>query len=134
MKTVAERILFIIDDKKVKRSDFAKAANVSPAYISMLAKDHTINPSHNFLRTVSDVYGVNIAWLMTGEGEIYRSISHEDEIAEIAAALFENRDDDFRIRLVKALAKVDSSQLKLVEEFVKGILKDEKRGEDDEVS
>jgi transcriptional regulator with XRE-family HTH domain len=98
---------------------------MSPSYISKLAKNEVVQPSRNFIQVVCDKYNVNEEWLISGSGKKNKSLSYEDEIAEIAKALFDDKENDFRIRLTRSIAKMDTKQLKMVEKYLNALLKEE---------
>ena len=98
MKT---RIAEIRKHKNLTQEEFAKKLGLSRNYIWMIENGQRVPPD----RTISDicrVFGVNEAWLRTGEGEMHTPKTRSEELAEIFADV--QISDDARARLVKAFA------------------------------
>jgi len=56
----------------LSRDKFAKSVGVSGAYIGQLESGKKGNPSDLFLESVSKTFNINLVWLKTGEGEMFR--------------------------------------------------------------
>jgi transcriptional regulator with XRE-family HTH domain len=84
--------------------DAARAAAISPAYLSRLENDAVKKPSPHVLHQLSEALGVPYAELMRLSG--YRLPGHSDQPAAgtVAAALFADLTDDERDELVAYLA------------------------------
>jgi hypothetical protein len=54
-----------------------------------------------------------------------RSQSSEDVIADIAATLFVNKDDTFRLKLIRLLAKMDTKQMEVLKSYIEELVKEE---------
>lgn len=59
-------------------------------------------------------FNVNEYWLRTGEGEMFRTKSRKEEMAEYAAKLVGGELDDFQTKLISVLAKLDADQITLL--------------------
>ena|SRR5437868_5775566 len=84
--------------------DAARAATISPAYLSRLESDIVKKPSPHVLHQLSEALGIPYAALMQLSG--YRVPGHTDEPAagSVTAALFADLTDDERDELLEYLA------------------------------
>lgn len=55
----------------LKQYVFAKAIGVSAGNVSDWLKENGKKPSHDALIRISEVYGIDINWLLTGTGDMY---------------------------------------------------------------
>lgn len=85
-------------------ADAARAAAISPAYLSRLESDAVKKPSPHVLHQLSEALGVPYAELMRLSG--YRLPGQSDEHARgaVSAALFADLTDDERDELLEYLA------------------------------
>lgn len=98
MSDISLRIKEIRTCKKLSQVRFAKALGVTSASISYY-ESGSRRPEFSFLNALSEVYSVNVNWLLTGEGEMFQAIQPMDAsflggetirlpiVAEIAAGL-----------------------------------------------
>ena len=85
--------------------DAARAAAISPAYLSRLEGDAVKKPSPHVLHQLSEALGVPYEELMRLSG--YRLPGHQPEkhaVRTVSAALFDDLSDDEREELVEYLA------------------------------
>lgn len=125
------RISKIIESLGLKKSEVAKRLGISGPFVSELCSGAK-SPSD---RTISDIcreFNVNETWLRTGEGEMFVSISRDEEIKEFVGRLLHDEPDSFRKRLVSVLAKLTEDEWAILEEkarwLVNGNSEDEKGG------
>lgn len=103
MKTINDRIAFLIADLDIKKSEFAEKIGISPAFVSQICSG-VRQPSD---RTISDIcreFGVFREWLETGKEPKYKqkpSGGIEQEIRDILGV-----DDPFAVAVLSALAKM----------------------------
>lgn len=71
MDTIAGRIIELVKYLGIKRVDFARSLNLTPAYITKLDKQRGQVPSVRTIADICRVYNVNEGWLRTGEGEMF---------------------------------------------------------------
>lgn len=72
-------------------------------------------PSEAILTSISREFGVDEHWLRTGEGDMFKPVSRDEEIAAFMGDVMRGETDDFRRRLVAVLAKLDSEEWELLE-------------------
>lgn len=103
---MSERIKELISVLQIKKVEFAKRLNLSQPFVSELCSGKT-NPSD---RTISDIcreFSVNETWLRTGEGEMFRQQSRDEEMAALMGQLLSDRPESFRRRLISVLLRFD---------------------------
>lgn len=79
-------------------------------------------------RTISDIcriYNVDEAWLRTGEGEMFRPRSREDEIASFMTGLLSGEGTDFQRRLVAVLARLSVDEWDMIERKARELLEED---------
>jgi transcriptional regulator with XRE-family HTH domain len=116
--TIAERIIKIIENKKLTLSQFAEALKVTPAYVSKIKKYPETVPSDRIISDICRIYHVNENWLRTGEGSMFQERTREAEIAEITAALYKSDDNDFLIGIMKEISRLNPMQIHSLKEIV----------------
>lgn len=73
LSTIANRIIEIVEHKTGgNKSAFARAINVTPAYISKFATKSDALPSDMVIASICSKFGVNERWLRYGEGEMFK--------------------------------------------------------------
>jgi transcriptional regulator with XRE-family HTH domain len=102
MSEINDRIAAVVTATGLSKTDFGKAINVTPAYISKLAKKGT--PSDSTIADICREFRVNETWLRTGEGEMFKPIPRTDAIATFMTDLLKDEEDSFRRRLIEAMA------------------------------
>jgi HTH-type transcriptional regulator, competence development regulator len=84
--------------------DAARAAGISPAYLSKLENDAVKRPSPHVLHQLSEALTVPYAELMRLNGYRVPGTSTSDATATVGAALFADVTDDEREELLEYLA------------------------------
>lgn len=121
MDTIGNRIAYCIEKLDMKKIDFAKKLNVSSAFITQLTKG-VAQPSDRTINDICDKFNVNEQWLRTGEGEPFLEITRNEAITDFMSDIL-NEDNTFKNRLIAALAKLDESQWKVLEQIAEESIK-----------
>ena len=74
-------------------------------------------------------FNINESWLRTGEGEMMRPVSRDEEISSFMGDVMRGESDDFRRRLVAVLAKLDVSEWELLEKMALKLADECKKGD-----
>ncbi len=114
MDNISHRISLIIQQRGIKKVEFAKKIGVSQAFVSELCSGAK-NPSD---RTISDIcreYNVNETWLRTGEGEMFRPLDRREEMARFWEEVSGAPLDDIRVRLVDVLSRLTKEDWDFIE-------------------
>lgn len=102
---VKERILFIISEKKISKTEFAKSIKVSQGFVSQLCSGAS-SPSDRTIELICQQYGCDEVWLRTGEGEPFRQETTQEAIMRFAVQTVKGS-DEFRKAFVAMMAKLD---------------------------
>lgn len=73
--------------------------------------------SDRTIKDVCQIFNVNEQWLRTGEGEMFKSLSRDEEVAKFfGEMLMPAEGDDFKRRFISALARLNPDQWKMIED------------------
>lgn len=117
MSTINERIALLIKDLGMSRSSFADRIRVSRPFVSELCSGAK-QPSD---RTISDIcreFGVSLAWLQFGDGEMYVQRSANEELGLLVAGIMSDADDSFRKRFITLLMALPPEDWCKIERFI----------------
>lgn len=125
-----ERVRYLRKDVLNKtQAELAAELGTSRDAINNIEQDRLKRPEQKepLLRLMCEKYGINEPWLLSGIGEMRRSVDRDEEIAAFMGTIAKGGDDDFRRRLVSVLCRLDTAEwellekmaLKLVEEYKK---------------
>lgn len=116
-----ERIRALIKALKIKQSEFAQRIGVSRPFVSELCSGAK-NPSDRTIADICREFNVNEHWLRTGEGEMFSTLSREEEITKFAMEVIRDPASEFQRRLVSVLARLTPEQWKLMEQMAHQLL------------
>lgn len=125
---MGDRIKQIRLEAGLTQMQFAERIGLSRNYIALI-ETGSRDPSE---RTISDIcreFGVSLAWLQTGDGEMFLPRSKNEELALMVSDLMAETDDSFRKRFVSAFLAFPPDKLAVLEEFI-DLLADTKNTED----
>lgn len=100
----------------ISQQAFADKLGLSQNYIWQIEKGERV-PSD---RTISDIcreFGVNEIWLRTGEGEMFRKVTREQEISAFVSEALADECDSFRKRFLTMLCKLDTEEWEVLEKM-----------------
>lgn len=66
-------------------------------------------PTDAVIQLICEKCSVNEEWLRNGTGEMFQPENKNDEISKLFGNVLKPSDDDFKYRLINALAKLDDS-------------------------
>ena len=89
----------------------------------------TVTPSDRTIADISQKFDINESWLRTGEGEMMRPVSRDEEISSFMGDVMRGESEDFRRRLVAVLAKLDASEWELLENMALKLADECKKGD-----
>lgn len=81
--TIGERIAMIIEEKGVKKIEFAATLNIHQSYVSKLVKGESL-PSERLIEDICRKFDIRREWLENGEGEmsVRRSSAILEQLAQ----------------------------------------------------
>lgn len=119
------RIKELIAALGIKKTVFAGQLNVSQAFVSQMCSGSS-QPSD---RTISDIcreFNVNEEWLRTGEGEMFRPKSRNEELTEFFASVLDEG-PGIKSQLLTVMARLSKEQWELLEDMAKKLLEETKK-------
>jgi len=128
LSTINERISQIISESGLSKTDFAKKISVSQQYVSKLSKDGT--PSDRTISDICSIFNINDSWLRSGEGEMYKHLSRNEEISLFMGELMKSEQDDIRRRLISALSRLRVEEWEMIAKVAERLLEEIKKESD----
>ena len=120
-----DRISFLIAEKKISKTEFAKSIKVSQAFVSQMCSG-AAKPSDRTIELICQQYGCDEVWLRTGEGEPFRQQTKEELIMRFAVQTNKGS-SEFRKALVAMLAKLDPEDWVALERIADKLLEEYKK-------
>ncbi len=109
---IADRLRFFLNSEGIQQKELADQLGIPAPNISRYLKD--TSPSAEFLLALYKVKGININWLLSGEGEMYRTPNpmQSDEIDgdgfyKVLRAMFETFDPRYKQFLQPLMSELD---------------------------
>ena len=115
-----ERIKAIRNAVGRSQTDFAKELSVSRSAICKMESGENY-PSEQTIKLICSEFNVNEEWLRTGNGEMFQPITKNDEISKLFGEVLKENNDDFKRRLISALAKLDDVGWEKLENLIDNI-------------
>lgn len=84
----------------------------------------SVTPSDRTITDICREFNVNEVWLRTGEGDMFRRQSREDELAAYMNSLLQSEPDDIRRRFATAVSHLSTQQLELLESIALQLAED----------
>lgn len=117
MNTINDRIALLIKDLGITRSSFADRIRVSRPFVSELCSG-VKQPSDRTIADIAREFGVSLAWLEGGEGEMYVKRSANEELALLVSNIMSDVDDSFRKRFITLLMALPPEDWGKIERFI----------------
>lgn len=83
------------------------------------------NPTEAVLLSICREFSINETWLRTGEGEMFKKRTRNQEIADFVNDIMEDVDDSFKKRFLDALSKLTASDWEVLEKISKKLNKED---------
>ena len=87
---------------------FASFLGIPKANLSSYETGRRI-PTDAVIQLICEKCSVNEEWLRNGTGEMFQPENKNDEISKLFGNVLKSSDNDFKYRLINALAKLDDS-------------------------
>lgn len=128
MEMINGRFRELREKLDLTQEEFARKVNRTRSEIKNIEYGKT-SPKEEIILSVCSTFCVNESWLRTGEGEMMRPVSRDEEISSFMGDVMRGESDDFRRRLVAVLAKLDASEWELLENMALKLADECKRGD-----
>ena len=121
---ISERIKAIRKEAGLTQQEFADRLGIARGNIGAYEVGKNA-PSDAVIALICKTFNVNEAWLRNGEGEMFRQLSREEEIEQMAQTLLAEESDSFRTRLVSVLVKLSPEKLEVLAEIAQKLVADQ---------
>ncbi len=125
MTKIHERITAVIKALNIKKIVFANRINVSSGFVSQLCSGVS-QPSDRTIYDICREFRVNEEWLRTGKGEMFTSLSRDEEIAAFVGSVLKEENESIKKRLIFALSKLNSEQWAMIDSIAQTLLSEMK--------
>ena len=115
-----ERIKLVRIKKSLNQTDFAKRLSISRSAVCKIESGEN-SPSEQTINLICKEFNVNSEWLRTGKGEMFIERSKDEQISEMLGKIQKSGEDNFKHRLVSALAQLDESEWDVLEKLIDSI-------------
>lgn len=119
MEQLSERIRELIRVRRKKKAEFARALNVSQAFVSQMCSGERM-PSNRTIADICREFDVSEEWLRNGTGPMFVEKTRDEELAEFFGHVLAR--DDFKQRLLAALSRLDESERSMLEQVARKLL------------
>ena len=103
LDNIGTRIKALRQALDLTQEQFASQIGLSRNYIAMIEIGQR-DPSKRSISDICRVFSVDLIWLRTGAGEMFKPRTREEELAEIFARV--QIEDDDTSRLIRAMAQL----------------------------
>ena len=120
-----ERIKKVRLNAGATQEEFANKIGISKSSVSLLESGRN-NPSEQTIRAICDQYNINRIWLETGNGEMPKNFSREEELATMMSKLLDC-EPSFKHRLISVLLRMDEGEWEMLERKANELLEEIKK-------
>lgn len=125
-----ERIKILRNTLGLTQKEFGERIGVKQT--SVAGWENTLrNPTQAIVKAMCHEFNVNEIWLRTGTGEMFASISRDEQIALFMGDVLKGK-PDFRRRLIGILSDMTSEEWKILEKYVLKLAEECKNGIDED--
>lgn len=115
-----ERIKLLRKELGLSQDAFAEKLGLTKNYISLVENGNR-NLSEQSIKVLCSTLNVKSEWLRTGNGEMFIEKSKDEQISEMLGKIQKSGEDNFKHRLVSALAQLDESEWDVLEKLIDSI-------------
>ena len=115
-----ERIKILRKELKLSQDLFAERLGLTKNYISLIENGNR-NLSEQSIKVLCIMFNVNEEWLRTGSGDMFITKTKDEQIAEMLGKVIKQGENTFRHRFISALANLDDSEWKALENIINNI-------------
>ena len=120
MNSINQRIDFLIKELGITKTKFSEAIHVSSQFVSAICSGSKV-PSDRTIADICREFNVSLAWLETGEGEMYVQRSENERMALMFADVLAEADESTRKRCIAAAMEMPPELWDNIYEYAKKI-------------
>ena len=100
------------------QGDFGKILGITSSGVSDIESGRrNVTEQHLIMLSNYRERPINIEWLRTGKGRMFKKLNRQQELAKLTADLFKEEEDSFKTRLFLALAELEEDEWKFLEKI-----------------
>ena len=120
--TQGERVKMVRDKAQLTMEQFGnRIGGVSKSTISNIENDNR-NLTEHMLKSICREFDVNEKWLKTGEGDMPRKLSEEEEVASLVSNLLDNPFFGIILEIVQTYNELSPASQKVLQEASKKLV------------
>ena len=117
MSELKDRLRELRKTTGLSQTDFAEKLGCGRGAIKKLEEGKT-GISSTFADLICRIYGCNVVWLETGEGEMFREPTIDEQIAGFVGDVLSDKGDEFQKRVMRILASLGPEGWKALSDFL----------------
>ena len=117
MSELKDRLRELRKTTGLSQTDFAEKLGCGRGAIKNLEEGKT-GISSTFADLICRIYGCNVVWLETGEGEMFREPTIDEQIAGFVGDVLSDKGDEFQKRVMRILASLGPEGWKALSDFL----------------
>lgn len=122
------RVKLVRDHLNLKQNEFAEKLGIRQSSLSSI-ENVSVNVSDRVFKDVCLAFNVNKEWLITGNGEMFNTLSREDEIVIWASKLTrKDCNNEFAKNFARVLSRLDDSDWDVLEKMAHMMIEENKKG------
>lgn len=126
MNELKDRLRELRKTTGLSQTDFAEKLGCGRGAIKNLEEGKT-GISSTFADLICRIYGCNVVWLETGEGEMFREPTIDEQIAGFVGDVLSDKGDEFQKRVMCILASLGPEGWKALSDFLDAVEKADKQ-------
>lgn len=121
MNTTNTRIRKLRKTLDLTQQAFADRLNIKRNTVATYEAGKS-NPSDAAINLICREFNVSEEWLRTGEGEMFRELSRDQELAIFFGDVLRGESDDFRKRFISMLSRLDTTDWEALERMAEKLI------------
>lgn len=117
-----DRIKKIRKELDLTQQKFADRIGVKQNTVAQYEMGRNV-PIDSVISLICREFNVNEEWLRNGTGDMFISLTRDEQISNFIGDLFKNEPDSFKLRLISGLAALDDNGWDVLEKFLDSIQK-----------
>ena len=126
IKLIGEQIKALRKFFGLNQTEFGAKIGLKGSSVSNYEVDR-VSVTDAVILSICREYGCDDTWLRTGEGEMFRKLSRQEQIADFVGKALADDSGDFRSQLISILASLDDVGWYKLEEAAKAIKEAEEK-------
>lgn len=123
---INKRLTLVRNTLKLSQAKFGEKAGVGLGVIKNIDYDRAETKTV-VIDALCRAHNINVDWLETGEGEMFRSSTMSEDLAEFVGEMCALPDNSFKKRFAHALARLTEEDWDGLEHFIDGLLENTKK-------